>query len=215
MKHLLDLFLVLISIESFGQVICPSDTFDLYNDRDTINLRVNGIKQGRWINYDIIISCNDCIDCKSTYAITDFKIKSIGYYIDNKKVGTWTYYHNDTLISRLAKYNDDILDSIDTSFDMKGHLLSRLYWHSGFLDSSIVYYDSLKLKFQGYYYHNKLSDFVIYYPNGQIKYKASQISGLKASVLEFYNEKGESQVPRDYDISSIGLIEDLIKYINY
>jgi len=97
---------------------------------------------------------------------------------------------------------------------MKGDVLSRLYWHSGVLESAIVYYDSLRPKFQGYYNHNKLCEFVIYYPNGQIKYKASQISGLNASALEFYNEKGETQVPLDYDISVIGLIEDLIKYIN-
>lgn len=214
MRLTLAIFFIIISIKSFGQVICPSDNFDLYNDRDTINLLIDGLKQGKWLHYDKILSCNDCNDCRSTYAILTFQVLATGNYHNDKKVGNWIYYHNDTLISRYAKYLDGEPDSIDTSFDIKGNVLSRIYWNMGDKDSVIVNFESGKLKYKGVYHLNKLSSFKIYYPNGKTKYEATEISGLIANDLKYHDQFGELIEPRDNDISRIGMIEDLIKYFD-
>lgn len=206
---------VFLTVDSFGQVICPSDNYDLYNDKDTINLVIDGFKQGKWIYYDKILSCNDCNECKSNYAVLTFRVLSTGHYCDNQKDGNWIYYHNDSLISRYVKYNKGKIDSIDTSFDLQGKILSKAYWDNGVKDSIIVFYNTGKTKYKGIYQSDELSEIRIYYPNGFTKYVATQITDNIANDLKLYTSQGQQLPTIDKDISRIGMIEELTKYMDY
>jgi hypothetical protein len=213
MRTTITILFAFLSLNTFGQVICSSTNFDYFWNGDTINRTIRGKKQGLWIIIDLPIKCNDCKECRGSTAIISYKIVAQGNYLNDKKVGNWRYFHNNSIIKCYTKYQDGVIDSTNTSYDPSGNVISRSYYSNGERDSTIVYYNINNIKFRGYYNGNKLSHFTIYYPNGQTKYNASQISKYKANNLEYFDEFGNVLNPREKDILVIATIEKLIQYI--
>jgi len=213
MRSIITILFVFLSLNTFGQVICSSKNFDYFWLGDTINRTIRGKKQGPWIIINQTIKCNDCSECKGGTAIISYKIVAQGNYLNDKKVGNWYYFHNNSIIKSLTKYQEGVIDSTNTSYDPSGNVISRSYYSNGERDSIIVYYNINNIKFRGYYNGNKLSHFTIYYPNGQTKYNASQIAKYRANYLEYFDEYGNEIKPREKDILIIAALEKLIQYI--
>jgi antitoxin component YwqK of YwqJK toxin-antitoxin module len=213
MKTAITILFIFLSLNTLGQVICHTDNYDYFWLGDTINRTVNGKKQGLWIIIDHTIKCNDCKECLGSSALLSYKIVAQGNYLNDKKVGNWRYFYNDSAINCISKYQDGALDSTNTSYDLSGNVISRSFYTHGEKDSVIVYYNIDKIKYRGYYTENKLFHFTIYYPNGQMKYNASQISELRVNYLEYFDENGKELIPREKDILIIATNEKLIQYI--
>ena len=213
MKTTLTILISFLTIGVYSQTICESDNYIHFWHGDTINRVIDNKKQGPWIYYDQTIKCNDCDECFGGTAIISYKIVSKGQYQNDKRVGNWHFYYDDLSTKRFVKYQDGQLDSIETSYDLSSKVISKTNWKHGEKDSLIVYYDGGIIKYRSYYDRNKLAHFWIYYPNGNLKYEACQISGLKAGKLYYYDENGNKLNPRDNDIIIIASNEDLIKYI--
>lgn len=206
--------IALIPLSTIGQVICPCDSFDYYWGGDTINLIVNDQRQGLWVDYDQIIAFIDGIECRGGKAISNYTIKSKGNYLDNKRDGNWTFYHTDTIISRYAKYDNGKLDSVDTSYDFKGIIVSQIFWDSGAKDSVIVYYSDRSIRYKGYYDSGRFTDFVIYYPGGDIKLKANGLVNTNPTSIEYFDDNGNGLKLRNNDFTMIMLTDDLLKFID-
>ncbi|MFZ4464776.1 MAG: hypothetical protein ACOYN5_13085 [Bacteroidales bacterium] len=84
MKTVIIVMLTILSFQSVAQ------TFDslYYNIRGKkVNFRDNsGRKQGEWLYYRL----TDCTDSSFYSVVAD--ITTIGYYADDKKIGTWEFY---------------------------------------------------------------------------------------------------------------------------
>jgi antitoxin component YwqK of YwqJK toxin-antitoxin module len=94
----------------------PEVSFELYKD-DTINLNIDGIKQGHWIIFENSIQNNTAYTKSApTHSEEDQQPKSLtglgspleeGYYKDGKKQGFWKYYNVDGNLKDSVEYKDD------------------------------------------------------------------------------------------------------------
>jgi len=189
----------------------------------TANCGDSNNKNGYWIHYETgMTSHTDFVDDPSQYSEekTYMYLISEGQYLNNLKIGKWIYYseyrsYEKQYVERISFYDKySKKDSLEFEYFNDSIHKSKTYWNHGIKDSLIVYYENKQTKFEAKYKDNMMYEFRIYYPNGGLKYCGCNVLDNKIENLKRYDTDGQESEVREYDISMIAILEDLIEYIN-
>lgn len=111
MKTLL-IFILFLSIQlsGHGQTYDAIASRHFWNGKEKLNMTDSlGKKQGKWIHYSMFFD-SWCSALSAENSDTCFRTKSMGAYLNDRKVGEWKYYDDGGCYIRttkIEKYNED------------------------------------------------------------------------------------------------------------
>jgi hypothetical protein len=148
------LFLVFISLKAFTQN--PADS-GFTNKAEATNSTINGLKQGKWLEYPGKTDDDVSSDSNAPYYI-------LNYYKDGKRIG----------ISRRYSKND-------------GTLFTKEYYKNGKMDGpAFQYYPSGKVEVEAHLTNGKLNGLMKrYYEDGNLEAQANYVNGQKTDEKNF------------------------------
>jgi len=176
MKKVLLLLAFIISV-------LPVSAQELVNT-DINKVDSEGRRQGSWKAYDV-----------------NGKLKFDGQFVDNKPVGTFTYYYENGKVKAVSEMYDDGKRSRTKVYHGNGRLMGEGNYLDKKKDSTWVYYsdfDGVLLSRE--YYENGLLEGIVfnYYPKGKVAEEIPYASGLKNGDWKRYFTDGKLKLKATY-----------------
>jgi len=116
-----------------------------------------------------------------------------GYYVNDKRTGTWILCVNTGLLQKLESYDNGLKNGISISLDRKGHLKNQEYYKNDKLSGlSVTYgmYSEMPLSQINYIDGVKNGVSKLYYDNGKIQEEAIYKAGVKEGPSKWYSSAG-------------------------
>lgn len=206
------LFLPIIGLGQ--QTICVYNNWELLGN-DTVNLTINNLKQGLWINYETLFESIECYTPKQCTHQKIIKfIHSKGEYINGKKVGEWNHYYETGELKRKVVYSENE-EKIGTSFEYfkNGRVKSEQNWINNMIESQKVFYENGLKKYESKFQNQKLVSFKIFYESGEIKYKGLNVNNWEIGEIILYEKSGEKKLAKPKKLGVLLSDEGLIEYL--
>ncbi len=143
-------------------------------------------RQGHWIYYGK--------DRPESGIPAEGKIEE-GNYVDDRKEGIWTKYHNDGKTPKIVvKYTNNRPNGSYCKYDKNGKLIEKgtLTKHL-FKDSLIRGYQNGQIEYEAWYNEYGKEDGVVnyYYPNGQLEFTSTAKNGVPIDTAKRFYENGD------------------------
>ena len=184
------LFFILLIIASR---ITVAQTFELVNNKDTINLTdVAGKKQGKWVVTNKMVH-------KPCY--TDEQKVEEGAYSDGKKVGVWLeYYCNNNMKSKIT-YENNRPNGYAIMYHENGKTKEEGLWKNNrWVGDYKLYYENGQVQ-QAFTFNTngkRAGEQKYYYENGQTMIEGNWAEGKEAGVLKEYYENGDLKSEKNF-----------------
>lgn len=182
--------LVMVAVSEFA----VAQTFELLNDKDTINRTdVNGKRQGKWILYNRLVN-------KPCYA-AEQKVEE-GAYVDGKKTGLWTeYYCNNNMKSKIT-FENNRPSGYAIMYHENGKIKEEGLWKNNrWIGDYKLYYENGQVQ-QSFKFNTtgkREGEQVYYYENGQIMIQGNWAEGKEAGVVREYYENGDLKSEKNFE----------------
>lgn len=201
-------------LSSSQHTICVYNHYEVW-DKDTINMTVQGVKQGPWIVYDIAVRSTSCFSDESCPLEVSIRhINAEGIYIDGRKIGQWKYYYTSGTTRKLQQFSDKGLKTGTTKEYYKdGALKSQQIWENGTLMNQIAFYPNGNLNYESFYEDNRIHSFVIYWQSGEVKYTANILNEDKLEDIRYYKKNGNESSTRYKFLGELLSNEGLTEYL--
>lgn len=211
------LIVILLSMPIFclgQQEVCVYKNFEVLG-KDTINVRLNDLKEGAWVYYVIAYESKACFTTAQCYHKKAIRfIKSKGEYVKGEKVGTWTEFYETGEIKRKLSYADGgRRNGVSMEFFKNGTVKSKQAWKEGEIESQIGFFENGNKRFEAKFENQSLAFFKIFYPSGKIKYLGETVAGWKIENLSYYRENGVKHKTRSKKYGALLAEEGLISYL--
>jgi antitoxin component YwqK of YwqJK toxin-antitoxin module len=124
-----------------------------------------------------------------------------GYYLNNKKTGTWITTLQNDMIQKLENYTDGIKNGISIVIDKKGHLISQEFYKNGELDGLSIHfngYSEMPSSEINYRKGKKNGLSRTYYDNGKIQEESTYKEDIKTGTTKWFNKSGKRVAEYNY-----------------
>lgn len=215
MKATLKFIFLLLPIFTFGQQkVCVYNNYEVLGN-DTINLTVDNVKEGLWINYEISYESIECFTPKKCYHQRSIKfINSKGEYLHGKKRGEWNYFYETGEIKRKVFYNDyEEKVGKSTEYFKNVKVKSEQNWNNGKIESQLVFYENGFKKYESKFQNGNIVSFTIFYKSGKIKYRGKDVNKWEIGEILSYKKNGEERFIRPKKLGELLADEGLIEYL--
>ncbi len=189
MKFILAFILSLsLSILAFAQ----QDSLGFTNKAEAENKMVNGVKEGKWLEYEAIFPIyENTPKVKDTnllyYSLTIYKA---GRHIGMVRV----YYKSGRLLEEIPySYNGEYINGVDKIYYENGKLKEEDPFKDGLLNGTVKMYDDKGTLIKEEQFKNDVSHGIarIYYPTGVLNYEEADSNGLSNGVSRNYYPSGK------------------------
>lgn len=158
-----------------------------YNQDDKINQKDSqGKKQGKWIYFGK--------DRPQEGYPAEGKVEE-GPYVDDRKEGLWTKYHNDGVTPKLkGEYHNNRPEGTYVKYFPNGKVKEQGTWERNlYKDSLKRYHENGKLEYEAKFNEQGKEQGTIkyYYPNGQLEFEYQAQNGNPTGKAVRYYENGD------------------------
>lgn len=213
MKGIIKIMLLTFPLLGFGQMNIKVKHNYVLLGKDTINRKVDNLKEGNWIYYKSGTSSYTRFhDGSCVYQKTMGNITSKGNYRNSKRVGKWEYYYYNGALKRTENYTiDGIKHLLSFEYLMNGKIKSESKWNNGKLEEQTVYFQNGKVKSQSFWDNTILEKQKAFYPNSQLKFNSNSFKGGQKK-FEIFHESGivkyKGTVTKDWEIKKLEAFDD-------
>jgi antitoxin component YwqK of YwqJK toxin-antitoxin module len=158
------------SLTAFGQIEYPDSGFT--NKAEAKNITVNGLKEGKWVEYKFIDSTNTIKPTKDSNA----PYYELTVYKDDTPIGIVKGYYKSGKLATLKQY-----------FKGKRNGIDKAYYENGKLGSAFPYSNDTL---------NGLAK--VYLQSGELEYECTYISGKEAGIAKEYYQNGDLSSENPY-----------------
>lgn len=167
---------------------------------DTINRTdINGLRQGYWKIYN------------NTKQFPGYKVDQLvteGFYVDNKKQGTWKRYYPNNQLKDIIRYENNRPKGDYTTYYENGQVEEKGTWvgNKNTGDFKRFYEDGTKHQdFEFNAAGKRQGEQVYYWPNGQVMIQGSWNEGKESGYVREYYENGDIRAERYFDGGTINV----------
>ncbi len=122
-----------------------------------------------------------------------------GDYLNGKRAGTWTEYHQTGLVRNITSYVDGVKQGAYLEIDDRGQLLKVAYYHNGELHGTYKEFNRARVKEERNYANGKIEGIAkVYYDNGNIMEEGAYTNGLRHGVSKWYDQEGNITIEYEY-----------------
>lgn len=182
--------LILIAVSE----LAVAQTFELLNDKDTINRTdVNGKRQGKWIVYNRLVN-------KPCYT-AEQKVEE-GVYAEGKKTGLWTeYYCNNNMKSKIT-FENNRPSGYAIMYHENGKIKEEGLWKNNrWVGDYKLYYENGQVQ-QSFKFNTtgkREGEQKYFYENGQTMIEGNWAEGKEAGVVREYYENGDLKSEKNFE----------------
>ena len=114
-----------------------------------------------------------------------------GFYLNEKKVGTWKYFSDNRLIAD-EQYNKGVKDGVSHTYYDTGEKLEEVDWKDGKKDGNYRVFFKDGNPFMEYKVHDNQRNglCLTYFPNGNMEMEAHYKNDLRDGDWDYYNKNG-------------------------
>jgi antitoxin component YwqK of YwqJK toxin-antitoxin module len=115
-----------------------------------------------------------------------------GKYVNQKKVGQWKYYDDQTVLSSLENYIEGKLTDISKIYFLNGTLAAEIPYENGLKSGSFVeYFSDGNVRMKGTYQDNTYTgEYIQYFADGKVMIKGQYRAAVKDGLWVYYAEDG-------------------------
>ncbi|MCG8386668.1 MAG: toxin-antitoxin system YwqK family antitoxin [Cytophagales bacterium] len=122
-----------------------------------------------------------------------------GTYLNGKRQGTWTTYHNNELVKSITTYVNGVEEGAHIEIDDRGQLTLKAFYHDGALDGDYIAYNRTRVVERKFYNNGKLEGTVKkYYENGNIMEESLYKNGKLNGLSKWYDQQGNVTLQYEY-----------------
>ncbi len=186
------------SLIAFGQV----DSLGFTNKAEAKNLMLNGIKEGKWVEYyptfQYLVSDSeyhhnhyDTMISGSDTGIFTFANPILTIYKNGKQVGTQREYNRNGTLYVKTEYSNGKKEGIERMYFEHGNVWVETPYINGEINGAAkCYYPSGKILYETQFTKGKLNGIASeYYEDGKLKAETTWDNGVKG-VTKTYDENG-------------------------
>jgi len=128
------------------------------------------------------------------------KLAAKGKYIEQKRVGEWSYYADGRMVSSEV-YENDLKSGVAKTYYQTGELLEQSNWKNNFQDGLYTAYEKSGKKYlECMYQQGKREGWsVSFYPSGEMETEVFYKNNLPHGDCKHYDEQGKSDYTLKYE----------------
>lgn len=128
------------------------------------------------------------------------RILAKGFYVDNKRDGTWTNYHPGGVVSEVTSYRMGVKDGQHLVIDKRGFLQADETFRNDQLHGLSTNYMNGTRKISEIYYRNGVEDGVkkMYYDNGKLQEQSFYKQGKRDGLSSWFDQSGRVIAAYEY-----------------
>ena len=143
----------------------------------------------------------DGVRAKATFFHKNGAIMAEGYYENQKKVGTWKYYDDQTILSSVEEYKDGKLHGTSVVYFLNGQVAAEVPYVDGLKTGPFVeYFQDGTVRMKGTYQDNTYTgEYKQYYQGGQIMIEGQYKAAVKDGLWVYYADNGAIKAQQVYE----------------
>lgn len=127
------------------------------------------------------------------------KVAMGGFYLNQKREGSWVEYHPNGMIKTITTYVGGKKEGLFAEFSETGQTVRRCLYHNDQRDGEYREYNYSTVKEERFYKGGKLEGAVrIYYPDGKIMEEGLYVNGVRDGISKWYDQQGNLTIQYEY-----------------
>lgn len=127
------------------------------------------------------------------------KVAMGGFYLNQKREGSWVEYHPNGMIKTITTYVGGKKEGMFAEFSETGQTVRRCLYHNDQRDGEYREYNYSTVKEERFYKGGKLEGAVrIYYPDGKIMEEGLYVNGVRDGISKWYDQQGNLTIQYEY-----------------
>ena len=124
-----------------------------------------------------------------------------GKYINQKKVGVWKYYDDQTILSSVEPYTEGALHGLSKVYFLNGKVAAETPYIDGLKTGAFIeYFSDGVVKIQGTYRDNTYDgEFVQFYADGKKMVQGQYAAAVKDGLWQYYADDGRLKAQQVYE----------------
>jgi len=132
-------------------------------------------------------------------------IMAEGKYINQKKVGVWKYYDDQTILSSVDPYKDGLLHGMSKVYFLNGQLAAETPYIDGLKNGDFVeYFSDGTVKMKGTYQDNTYTGkYVQNYPDRKVMVEGEYKAAVKDGLWKYFADDGRLKAQQVYETGKL------------